>query len=213
MKEKKHLDPSTKDVDVTSIFYQKFRKTIWEKLKFHCHFLKPLPSTAFSGNVHRLCCLTITKQLSITLGNWFFKGEAAGGDFGQSLKTKMTWNQKIVCESVQNDHIFYPKIAPRRAIPKKTYHYFGVMSSYLQVTIISTANNCLKRTCIAMNWKKPRVTFPCLANLIELNIRSPSHCQLTKPSFGTWKIPFSKKTTTPVSKSSTLSMIPLLITV
>lgn len=178
MKEKKHLDPSTKDVDVTSIFYQKFRKTIWEKLKFHCHFLKPLPSTAFSGNVHRLCCLTITKQLSITLGNWFFKGEAAGGDFGQSLKTKMTWNQKIVCESVQNDHIFYPKIAPRRAIPKKTYHYFGVMSSYLQVTIISTANNCLKRTGIAMNWKTNKSYLPVFGK----SYRTQHHESITLPT-------------------------------
>ena len=196
MKEKKHLDPSTKDVDVTSIFYQKFRKTIWEKLKFHCHFLKPLPSTAFSGNVHRLCCLTITKQLSITLGNWFFKGEAAGGDFGQSLKTKMTWNQKIVCESVQNDHIFYPKIAPRRAITKKTYHYFGVMSSYLQVTIISTANNCLKRTGIAMNWKKkelPSRVWQILSNSPS-GIHHIANWQSLLLGRGN-QIPFSKKKT------------------
>lgn len=161
---------------------------------------------------HRLCCLTITKQLSITLGNWSFKGEAAGGDFGQSLKTKMTWNQKIVCESVQNDHIFYPKIAPRRAIAKTTYHYFGLMSSYLQVTIISTANNCLKRTGMAMNWKKkelPSRVWQILSN----STSGVHHIANWQAFFWTWKSLSQTKTTTPVSKSSTLSIIPLLITV
>ncbi len=146
-----------------SIFCQIQWKAIWD-------FLSKLPLLLdlHETTLHHLGQTDLDKGSSCRKRFWIkFKDK------------KMTWNHKIFCESGQNCHIFTPRLLSGGAIPaipKKTY-IISLEWCYLQVTIISTAKNRLKRTGMAINGLTQVARS--LAHLIEKNT-CPSPSELTR---------------------------------